>query len=528
MVKLKLVIIMAFDGVFIHYLINEIKPIITNKRINKIISISDTDYVFILQNKIQLLISVSSNNSHFRFTDKEFVNSNTSMSSFLKKHIESGIITNLAQHNNDRIVFLDITSKDDLGYLKEYKIILELTGRFANMIITDNDFIILEALKKSYLTDERVILPKAKYEFLESNKVSPFLNLDYTLNQNCFEGVSNLLFTEFNYNGSVRNVLNRQINPVIIKSKKILFYVFNLQHIEGERIEFDSISRMLDYYFTEILHENNQNNEQKKLETFINKEIAKLQNKLSKQVQELQVANDGLELEKVANVLASNIHNVKPYQESVILFNFYTGEDITIKLNTNISVNENVNYYFNKFKKAKRTIINLTSTIEQTKDDIKYYELLLTQMDSNSINDLREILYEVGISKPANRKQKPSILKYKDNDGNEIFVGKNNIQNEYLTFTLANPNDYFFHVASYPGSHVILRGSLNKETIKLASTIAAYYSKAKGSVSVDYTLVKWVKKIKGMKGSFVRYTNQKSEHVIGDIEYINTHATLQK
>ena len=133
---------------------------------------------------------------------------------------------------------------------------------------------------------------------------------------------------------------------------------------------------------------------------------------------------------------------------------------------------------------------------------------------------MREILTEVGIQKTIKKNSKPNIMTLIDHNNNQIFVGKNNFQNDYLTHKLANSNDYFFHVVSYPGSHVIFRGNLDDEAIKLAATIAAYYSKAKGPVSVDYTQVKWVKKIKGMKGSFVRYTNQKSINVTPDYDLI--------
>lgn len=512
---------MAFDGVLIHYLLEELNTELVNKRISKVISINDYEYVLACSNKAKLFISLNPNNPHIRLSSQEFINSNTLLTPFWKKHIEGGIINSLTQYHNDRIIIINVVNTDELGYQKYYNIILELTGKNTNLIITDDNYFILEALKKTSLSDQRLIQVKAKYEFLTSEKVNPFTNQGEVFD-NIFEGVSSLLFNEITYTNSLSTVLNRKVNPVIIKTeKKTFFYVFDLNHLIGEREFFSSISSMLETYYIKNVHETIHNNEQRKLNDFVVKELNKLKNKLMKQENELQEAHKLLSLEQTANILASNIHLVKPRQTEITCFDFYNNQEITIKLDPNIRPNDNVNVYFNKYKKAKRTITTLTETIKETKNDIAYYECLLQQTDLTNINDLREILDEVGISKSVKKNTKPNILKLEDDYGNLIFVGKNNLQNEYLTHTLAHSNDYFFHVASFPGSHVIFRGTLTDEAIKLAATIAAYYSKATSTVSVDYTLVKWVKKVKGMKGSFVTYTNQKSVHADPDINYIN-------
>lgn len=510
---------MAYDGVLIHYLIKELQKEVVGKHISKVFCLNDYEYVFYC-GKTKLIVSVNPSNPHIRLTELEFINSNTFLSPFFKKHIEGGLITSISQYHNDRIVIIQITNKDDLGYQKYYQIIVELTGKNTNLIIADEDLMILEAVKKTSLIDNRLILVKAKYEFLVSQKVNPF-TYQKNFSDNIFEGVSSLLFSEITYCNNL-NVINRPIQPTIIKTEnKTYFYVFDLVHLNGERLTFNTISSMLEYFYINTSHEVLQNNDQKKLNNFITKEITKLKNKLTKQELELQDAHDSLTLEKVANILASNLHLVKPRQEEITCYDYYENQEIKIKLNPNIKPTENLNNYYNKYKKAKRTIAHLQTTIEATKNDISYYECLLQQTNLSNINDLREILSEVGISKtPVKKNSKPNILKLTDNHGNEIFIGKNNLQNEYLTHKFANSNDYFFHVVNYPGSHVIFRGILDEVAIKLTATVAAYYSKAKGPVTVDYTQVKWVKKIKGMKGSFVRYTNQKSINVTPDLDFI--------
>lgn len=515
---------MAIDGVFIHYLLEEIKPQIINKRIQKLICINDYEYQFVLPYKQKLLITLNAHGAHIRLTEEQYLHSPTILSAFLKKHLEGGLITDLYQYHNDRIIIMNITNTDDLGYHLYYNIILELTGRNSNLIITDNNYTILECLKKS-IQEDRILQPKATYEFLESNKVNPYTIIDYQFQE--LEGVSKLLLEEINYVSNLKKVINQEKNPTIIESNdKVYFYVFDLKHLEGKRTHFASISEMLEEYFTNKLNEISQNNEQKRLYQFINKEISKLSQKLAKQEIELQEAKENLKLQEVANVLVANIHLVKPRQEEITVFNFYTNENITIKLRTDISPTENINYYFNKYKKAKRTITQLQETIQNTKADISYYETLKNQAELSNNNDLKEILMEVGIKKAPPRKPKIQLLSFIDRNNNTIWVGKNNIQNEYLTFSVANKNDYFFHVVGYPGSHVIFRGDLNDEAIKLAATIAATYSKAKATVTVHYTQVKWVKKVKGQKGSFVTYTHEKSTFAQPDLDYIKQNTNL--
>ena len=197
----------------------------------------------------------------------------------------------------------------------------------------------------------------------------------------------------------------------------------------------------------------------------------------------------------------------------IVLNNYFeNNKEIKIAINPNISPSDNVNAYFNKVKKSKRAIGILNAQIENTLRDIAYYEENLSFLSFSKSADLKEIMYELGLKKNQNPKAKPKINRYQDNDGNIYIYGKNNTQNEYVTFSLAKKDEYWFHVKSYPGSHVILRGELNDKTIKIASSIASIYSKvSKGvNVAIDYTLVKWVKKIKGEKGSQVTYTHEKT------------------
>ena len=517
---------MPFDGLFLHKLVEELDSL-KGSRIYKINSITENEYQFVLSNKETLYFSISPQNYHIRKTKMKFLSSNTNLSLFLKKHIEGAIINSFSQHNNDRILLIDVTGSTDLGYEVKYRLVLELMGKYSNFIILDENGIILEAAKKTYLTELHPIQVKLKYEYPDSTKINPF-SIDasnYPINN--LEGLCKLVQDEISEYG-LNEVINRETKPVIFEGSKTVFYCFDIFNASSSRLYFSTLSEMLEHFYTTLSKEQSKSIDEQNTIKFINKEITKLINKKEKQLLELENAKRYPEIELQANLLLANIHNVKSYMNEITVNNFYgNNEEITIPLNTKISINENINFYFNKVKKAKRAITSITNAIIDTENDIKYYEDLLSQIDHVTTSDLKEVMVEVGLKKETMRNKKPHILKYTDKYGNIIFVGKNNIQNNYLTHTLASKDDYFFHTKNIPGSHVILRGELNEETIKLASVIAAYYSKASNSkaVCVDYTQVKWVKKVKGTKGSFVIYTHEKNAFADPGIDYITANTT---
>lgn len=520
---------MAFDGLFLHFLIKEIKDKVEGSKIYKINSISDYNYQFVLSSKTSLLINVNPGSSHIRLSNKEYMPSTSILSQYLKKHIEGGIINSISQYENDRLVILNIYSKDELGYQKEYNIILELMGKNSNLIICDKSLIVLEAIKKSYLSDEHLVKTGIKYHFIKDNKINPFsLKENDNYDPSSLQGLSKQAIDEIN-ESSLFSFLNKEIKPTIIKNNKTIFYYNDLYLIDGERTYFDNLSNLLEYYYDNIQKSFNENQDLLKTKKYLEKELDKLKNKLEKQEIELNNAKDITKLEKEANLLMANIYQIRPFQNTIKVLDYENNnEEITLQINPNLSPSENVNAYFNKIKKNKRTIINLSKTIEQTKKDINYYEESIFFLSYSKLSDLKEIMIEFGLKKAPVKNQKPRISRYIDNEGNTYYFGKNNIQNNYLTHTLASKSDYFFHVKNIPGSHVILKGELNDKTIRIASNIASIYSKAANSihVCVDYTQVKWVKKVNGQNGSFVTYTHEKMYFSDPNIEELNNECKL--
>ena len=519
---------MAFDGVFAHYMLEEIKPVLIGKRISKVEAINETDYAFSLAGKLALILSADKNFSHFRLTQKDFIHTDNHFGNILKKYFNSAFIDSIAQFGSDRIICLSVTKNDELGYPKVYKLVFEFTGKTSNLIILDEADIIIEAYHKHFEIDSRIISPNVAYAKLESTKVDPFSikSDDTTLQENIYEGVSKLLFSECCYASSLLNVINRKVDPTLIASNKVNFYCFDLFHLKGERIKYDDLSSLIEGYIEKSKLASTENADEKLAKAYCLKELEKAKNKLAKQADELAKAKNFASLERDAQLLASNIHLVKPYQEEVKVIDYDTGEEVILPLNTKISPNENVNFYFNKVKKQKRTIEALDEQIANTHQEIEYLETLLNQISIATNSSIKEICKEIGLAKPDKRIVKPAITRYIDEDGYVILVGKNNTQNNYITNKLARANDYFFHIASYPGCHVIYNGPLTEDKIKLVASICVYHSKKTSIMAVDYVQIKYLKKVKGTNGSFVTYTNQKTTHVDGDIEYINAHAKL--
>lgn len=522
---------MSFDGVFIRHLLEEMKPDLINQRINRINHLDRNSFVFVLGNRKELLLDLHADSCHFRFISAHYVPGTQTFPLFsqLKKHLEGGRILDVEQAGCDRVVVFSLASFDDLGFPREMKLVLELFGRNANLILLDSEGLIVDSLKKTYLLgdeDKRIIVPKARYAFPENQgRINPF-DSGQVLESNNYQGVSKILFSEILFQNDV-GIVKRRTEPVLIKAgNKYYFYCFPLYHLGGELTAFPTLSELLEHYYVEIRRHDVLNSEQKKLEHRIQREMNRISEKLRKQKEEYREAQEKLSLEKTGNLLSSNLHLVPKGADSVEVEDFYEGGGkVLIPLNPLLSPAQNLEEIFSKYKKAKRAVGMIEEQIKATEAELLYWETLAAQLQEAGISEIREIMEELRQErgpKPKKR-QRPQITTFKTLEGAVIMVGKNNIQNNYLTHELANKEDYFFHVQGIPGAHTILRcGKLTPELVKLAGMIAAQHSRAKNSqnVPVDYTQVKNVKKVPKTKGSFVTYTKQKTVFVTPDPEYI--------
>lgn len=521
---------MILDGIFTHHLVNELRTSLINKRINKIAVVDNNSFLLYIQGREEIYFSLNPDICHMRINKAEVVASNKVFPLYtsLKKYLESSIIKDLEQVENDRIIKITLEISDDLGYKSSAYLILEFFGRNANLFLLDENYMIIDCLKKSFVLEDnnqRILVPKMKYTYPEDYKINPF-KTGKILDTNNYQGMSNLVYAEVIYKNDL-SIINH-LNPQIITiNNKTYFSCIDLEHLNGASTHFSTLSKVLEEYYLNRQKVANQNHEQKLLENYIKREITKVNKKIQKQIQENERAKKNLNLETIGNLLSANLYRVKKHDSKIVVQNFYSNyEDIIIELNPLLSPAKNLENIFNRYKKAKRAVEATTEQIEASKNELEYLYTLENQLQIAKHHELKEIIEELGIknvSPKQKKKQKPIIENFQDKHGNMIWVGKNNIQNNYLSHEFARKDDYFFHVKGVSGSHTILRTQdLTDEVIKLAANIAAYYSKSKlsSNVAVDYTKVGNVKKVPEMKGSFVIYTNYKTVYVTPDIDYI--------
>ena len=536
---------MAFDGFFIRKMIKELEVNILHGRINKVNNLSTDEFVFSVRKGENLKLFLSANPSAFRIqlTNNSFENPSkpSNFCSVLRKYLTGGIILEINQINNDRIVIFKIKNFDDLGYEKYYYLILELMGKHSNIILTNEDYVIFESLKNSYNFEyKRSTISNMKYILPPTvEKINPFEFEDYSnIEFSCedkkflmknFYGVSALLNNYFERISDVDlknsfisfcKKFDNYFKPVLFEENgKKDFYFFAVKEYSKE---FESLSQLLDYYYMDIARESINKNTDRKLFNFVNSKINRLNKKIDILKNELEQANNRDDYKLKGQLLISNIYMFKKEIPKIVtLQNFYSEDlsDIEIELDPNLTIEKNSEKYFNLYKKNKRTIENLKEQIEIAKQDLNYFETIKFQLENADKTDIAEIKEELianGVLKEkikVNKKKNKSNYFILNHNGVAIYVGKNNLQNDTITNKLARRDYLWFHAKDIPGSHVVIfDNNPNEDTIEVASMLAAYFSKFKNEeyVNVDRTFIKNVKKISGAKPGLVTYTGQKT------------------
>ncbi|MDE7264204.1 MAG: NFACT family protein [Anaeroplasmataceae bacterium] len=531
---------MSFDGIFLHKIIEELE-IVKTGRITKIMESGDTDFIFTIRTNHQnynLLISLSCDYARIHFTTKsyDFPATPKSLTMFLRKHIEGYFIEDLYQYGNDRIIILKLSGYNEMKDLNHKYLICEIMGRYSNLILTDENYIILEVLKKTGITEfGRTMLSNALYHFPEQIKLNPYtLSLEEMLALNlsspkelcqAFEGIGSSLasaaFLKENAILHFYNLIHQKANPVLFLNTtgKKDFYCFPLGNNDYKK--YSTLSTLLDEFYFETDNQAKIKLKTNDLENFIQKQIIKNEKKIKKLSQEALTASSAEEYKLKGELLLSYPH-LKDKEERISIWNYYTQEEILIDLNPKYDVITNSQKYYKKYQKAKTAKHYIQEQIKLATSEIEYFKVLLEQLKCASINDALEIRQELvdhhyllDTQKKNTKKNKPNYLTYLI-DGVIIYVGKNNLQNEYLTHKLAKATDYWFHIQNASGSHVIVcSNELTENLCRVAAMLAANYSsfKESSSIPVDYTQVKNIKKIPGKKSCFVSYTKQKTIYI---------------
>lgn len=545
---------MALDGLMIHHLIKELKCL-ENGKIGKITQVGNNDFLFVIRamgKNNKLFISLERNQYRIALTNNDYISPKdaTMFTMLLRKHFEGGTVLEINQYDLDRIVIFKIIKTNDFGDRKEKYMIVELMGKNSNLIITDETLVIIDSLRKNGISEDgRTILAKAQYYFPENSKKNIY-NLsceeikeiyennvsDYRDIISSFSGFSPVIAKHiFNSKAPINELIelkNKDLFPCIsIVDKKEDFLCYEYGNIVKK---FDNISELLEEYFYNKTIANEVMEKSNNLKTHITHTVKRLKSKIIKLNEELQEAINSEKYRIYGELIINNLYEIKNENiKEITLFNYYTNEDITIELDPKFSIKENANRFFLKHQKSKKAISYIKEQIQIANDEVMYLELILVQIVNANVNDIEQIKQELidnhyikkqNIKNTKNRKEKIEILTYYTSTGAKILVGKNNIQNEYITHKMARPNDMWYHVKDAPGSHVLVIEPQNtEEEIRTAAMLAAYYSSYQSSTSVpvQYTLARYIKKIPGKRNCFVTYTNEKTIYIDPEIELIN-------
>ena len=577
---------MALDGLVLANVVHELKDALLGGRIDKIYQIEKEDILITLRNQggsYKLLLTANSNYPRLHLSTLA-KNNNTEPPMFcmlLRKHLGGGKIVAISQPDMERIVTLSIEATNELGDKEVKKLTIEIMGRHSNIILMKEDGTIIDSIKHISLdkSSVREVLPNRTYVrppsgerisplhvqaesfitkiqskplplfkalYTSFNGLSPMIaealcekaNLDSRLPGTSFsEEQLSRLYQAFS--SMMHHVETGVFSPTLYLDEKGLpndFYCFKLEYLKDFAGQsFESISLLLEhFYFERSTHFNvaqKTGDIKKLLHTFIERAVRK------KEIQEKALEEcTQKDLYRIyGELLTANAYQISAGCEAFTTMNYYEEScpNITIPLQPHKTAIENAQNYFKLYNKAKRTEKAATEQLAIIEEDLRYLQSVLLSLDlletKEDINELRVELIEMGYLKKrkgapkakSNKKDLP-FLHFKSSMGHDIYVGKNNYQNDALTMKFAKPNDLWLHIKDGPGSHVIIKAMENQpipdEILAEGAMLAAYHSSGKMSshVPIDYTYKRYVKKVPNAKPGMVIYTNFKTIYITPD------------
>lgn len=569
---------MAFDGFITKAVITELKSVLLGAKVNKIFVPTKTDVVLGLYNNgVNYALELCANPDFCRINltthSKPNPQNAYNFCMLLRKYLTGGKIVNISNYDLERTVEIRFECYNDLNDLVTRKLFVEIMSRQSNIILTNENNIIIDTLRHTD-NSTRELLPAHEYTFTPINKIS-FINLksfeDFLniINQNSTQTLDKILLNTFigfskpfiketlsmlsinkeNYSENDLQKLFDYINKIIsnfgtinIKCKllgeKDYTLVFNSEYDETENVpENLQINFFLDdfYYYkeTNTLFTNSRNSLLKIVSTSLKKVYKKLENINSK----LNECNEMDKFKLYGELLTANLYklNTTSNLEEITVENYYDNNlPITIPLDKKVNVQKNVDKYFKKYNKLKNALNIVSNQKKEAEKELDYIESIVFNLsNAKNLNDINEVYEEIAenvtTKKELSKKQKNKPSKKDSNttieleslnfEGYTIYIGKNNIQNDYISLKFSNPNDVWFHTQKIHGSHILLKNSENLELDEISENVlfkcaclAKENSKASSSlnVSVDYCLAKFVKKASGSRPGMVIYNNFKT------------------
>ena len=560
---------MSFDGSTIHELAYELNNELSGCKINKIAQPENEELLLTIKGngKTNRLL-ISSNASlpliYLTNTKKESPLSAPNFCMVLRKYLNNGTIKSISQIDFERVIKIEIEHLNELKDLSTKYLYIEIMGKHSNIIFTNSEKVIIDSIKHiSYaISSVREVLPGKEYfipkqenkisplsvtksEFMEIlskpttvskaiyksfTGISPFIAIGIADNANIDadystdalssemkdslyvrfeEYISDISCNRYNPNIILENGIPKDFAPVILKSFDNI-------------VEFDNMSSLLESYYSERNRITNIRQRSSDIRKIVQIHIERAAKKLDIQKKQLDDTNNMDKFKLYGELLMTYGQNLPSGEKEITVNNYYTNEDVTIRLDKDLTGIENAKKFYNKYNKYKRTKDALIPQIEQTKASLEHLKaidasIMLCENEAD-LKGVKDELIQYGYIKKSGRGKKKQVkskpLHFVTEDGYHIYVGKNNLQNDELTFNFAKGNDWWFHSKKIHGSHVIVKVKDNEELpdhiFEIAANVAAYYSSARESnkVEIDYVQKKEVKKPSGaVPGYVIYYTN---------------------
>ncbi len=559
---------MAFDGIVIASLVKELNEQIINGRISKIAQPESDELLLTIKGnngQVRLLLSASASLPLVYLTNENKQSPMTAPNfcMLLRKHIANGRVTRIWQPHMERIINFELEHLNELGDLCRKQLIVEIMGKHSNIIFCDEEGKIIDSIKhiSAQVSSVREVLPGRMYFIPKTqDKCNPldaseeeFLQKVFAKPQNlqksiyaCYNGISPVVASELCHRAGLEgdrpaaalseeerlhlchhflwlmdDIRKGQFHPNIVKNGKepVEFAAVTLtQYEDMDVISYPSISQVLENFYADKNVYTRIRQKSVDLRKVVGTVLDRSRKKYDLQLKQLGDTKKRDKYKVYGELINTYGYGLAEGAKSLTALNYYTNEEITIPLDGQLTPQENAQKYFDRYNKLKRTYEALTDLIQETHEEITHLESISTSLDiavsEEDLTQIKEELTQFGYikkkhtGKKAKMKSKP--FHYLSSDGFHIYIGKNNFQNDELTFKTATGNDWWFHAKGMPGSHVIVKTNgeeLPDRVFEEAGQLAAYYSRGRGNekVEVDYLQKKNVKKPNGSKPGFVVY-----------------------
>lgn len=557
---------MSFDGMVTFAAVKELRDNIKLGKIEKIYQPQPEQLLLNIHTRNgnrKLFISVSGNHSAVYLVNETPENPITPpvFCMVLRKHLSAGRITDVIQHENDRIIEIFLETVNELGFSVNKKLIIEIMGKHSNVILVDMESgKIIDSIKHISIDVNRArqILPGKLYQYPPSQNKIPFTeasaeDLVTAISDELqpsrailsrIQGISPALAETLadtsdgisayrKLTNIIDSVEESNVHPVVYTDKKRKpadFHITSLSIYDDsyEAIFFDTLSEAAAYFFRNKESSNTIKQKSNDLLKIINSNLDKLRHKTQKLNEDLFNAENSEKYRLYGELLTANLHMVKPGASSVTVTNYYDNSPMKIPLDPKFAASKNAQNYYKKYGKAKTAVKEKKIQLDEVFQEIKYLESVSEFAHKASsveaVEGLKQELIDSGFiryRKTKNRQEKgskPKPYSYTISSGKQVMVGKNNKENDWLTLKKASASDIWFHTKDIPGSHVILftegLDPTEEELFETAS-IAAFHSKGNDSenVPVDFTKAKYVKKPAGSKPGMVIFTHNRTLYV---------------